>query len=111
MSDRFKFPYPGDELDMIEDLADEVYDNFPYTIAYTLDEYEQYLEQENYFRAFRRYIDFFEISVQYSTSLILSILKHRKVPFDDVFAGCFHKDYFQATGHWRLDQRYFHRAS
>ena len=84
MSDRFKFPYPGDELDMIEDLADEVYDNFPYTIAYTLDEYEQYLEQENYFRAFRRYIDFFEISVQYSTSLILSILKYRRIPFDDV---------------------------
>jgi hypothetical protein len=83
MKERFLFPYPGDELDMIEDLADEVYDNFPYSIAYTLDEYEQYLEQENYFRAFRRYIDFFEISIQYSTSLLLSILKHRQIPFDE----------------------------
>ncbi len=83
MNDRFLHPYEGDELDLVEDLADQVYDSFPFAIAYTLDEYEQYLEQANYFRAFRRYVDFFEISVQYATSLILSILKQKRVPFDE----------------------------
>lgn len=83
MKERFLHTYPPEDIDLIEDLADDVYEQYPYAIAYTLDQYEKYLDDGNYFRAFRRYIDFFELAVQYNTGLILSILKHSNIPFDD----------------------------
>jgi hypothetical protein len=48
-----------------------------------LGSYEEFLVEKNYLRAFRRYIDFFEISIQYCSSVILSILKHQNIQFDE----------------------------
>lgn len=82
MIDPFLHPYSPDDEDVNDYLLKKAYKGYPYSIVTILESYEEFLKEKNYLRAFRRYLDFFEISIQYCSSVILSILKHRKIPFD-----------------------------
>ncbi|GET34548.1 hypothetical protein PbJCM13498_34110 [Prolixibacter bellariivorans] len=83
MNDRFLYAYNDEELDQIEDNLDVVYSDFPFSIAYPINQYEIFLEEEDYFYAFSRFFDVFEISVQYTSSLLITLLQKNQVPVDD----------------------------
>ena len=83
MIDQFLHPYSPDDQELFDYQLRKAYQDYPYSIISILGSYEEYLAEQNYLRAFRRYLDFFEISVQYCSSVMLSILKHRKVIFDE----------------------------
>jgi len=102
MLDRFLSPYSEDDHDLFESLLHKAYKNYPYTIISVLGSYEEYIQEKNYFRDFRCYLDFFEISVQYLSSMILNILKQKNIQFDEqlqeVSAKIFEKEL--STGDW-----------
>lgn len=75
--------YSPEDEEIFHNQLKKAYLDYPYSIISILKSYEAFLEQKNYLRAFRRYVDFFEISVQYCSSILLSLLKHQKVAFDD----------------------------
>ncbi len=83
MIENFLHPYSADDQELYDYQLRKAYKTYPYSIISILSGYEQFLEEKNYLRAFRRYLDFFEISVQYCSSLILSILRQKNIPFDD----------------------------
>jgi hypothetical protein len=83
MIDNFLHPYNPDDQEIFDYQLRKAYQGFPYSIISVLSGYEEFLNEKNYMRAFRRYIDFFEISVQYCSSLMLSILKHENITFDE----------------------------
>lgn len=83
MPDHFLHPYSADDLELFDYQIRKAYQEYPYSIISVLQSYQEYLAEENYLRAFRRYLDFFEISVQYCSSLLLGLLKHEKVAFDE----------------------------
>ena len=83
MFKRFLSDYPPDDLEMYEIQLEEAYETLPYSVISVLRDYEENIIEEDYAKAFKRFIDFFEISVQYGTSLILSLIKFRKVPFNE----------------------------
>jgi hypothetical protein len=83
MIENYLYPYSEDEKELFDYQLKKAYQEFPYSMITLLSSYEEYLKDKNYMRAFRRYLDFFEISVQYSSSVMLSLLKHKKVSFDE----------------------------
>jgi hypothetical protein len=83
MYKRFVGDYPPDELEIYEVQVEEAYENFPYVIISVIRDYEENLMEEEYAKAFKRYIDFFEISVQYCSSLILSLVKSGGIEFNE----------------------------
>ncbi len=83
MIENFIHSYSLDDQDVFDYQLQKAYQEYPYTIITILESYEKFATEKNYFRAFRRYIDFFEVSIQYCSSIILSILKHEKIPFDE----------------------------
>ncbi len=83
MPDNFLHPYNADDQELYDYQLRKAYQDYPYSIISVLKSYEEYLLEQNYLRAFRRYLDFFEISIQYCSGIILSLLKHRKIRFDE----------------------------
>lgn len=83
MINRFLHPYNDDEYDIIEENLDIVYDELPFSLGYPVEQYENYLEQEDYFYAFRRYLDVFEMSIQYTSSVLITELQRSNVEVDD----------------------------
>lgn len=83
MPEHFLHAYSPDDQELYDYQLRKAYQEFPYSIISVLGSYEEYLGQENYLRAFRRYLDFFEISVQYCSSVLLGLLKHEKIKFDE----------------------------
>lgn len=83
MFKRFIRDYPREELGRYEDLLEDAYRDYPFSMISILENYEELLREQNYFKAFIRCVNFVEISVQYCSSLMLSLLKYRQVPFDD----------------------------
>jgi hypothetical protein len=83
MFDKFIAKYPPDDLEIFEIQLNKAYKTFPYCIASILRDYQINIVQEEYSKAFKRYIDFYEISAQYCSSLIFSLIKYRKVPFTE----------------------------
>lgn len=80
---RFLNNYPVERFEEICELLDTAYAELPFSIVNPIDQYEQYLEEGDYLRAFKRAIDFFEIAIQYTSALLISKLNHRQVVFDD----------------------------
>ncbi len=83
MIKRFLADYPPDEQEIYEIQIEESYESFPYVIISVIRDYEENLMEEEFAKAFKRFIDFFEISVQYCSSLILSLVKYRKIAFSE----------------------------
>jgi hypothetical protein len=83
MIDQFLHPYSPDDQEMFDYQLRKSYKTYPYSIISVLAGYEHYLDEKDYLRALRRYFDFFEISVQYCSSVIISVLKHNNVEFDE----------------------------
>jgi hypothetical protein len=83
MIDRFLYSYTPEDQEVLDYQLRKAYQGYPYSIISILAGYEEFLTEKNYLRAFRRYLDFFEISIQYCSSIMLSILKHKKIPFDE----------------------------
>lgn len=83
MSEKLIAQYSPDDLEMFEIQLNQVYKSFPHSIASILYDYQQNVIQKEYSKAFKRYIDFYEISAQYCSSLIFSFIKNRKIPFNE----------------------------
>lgn len=80
---RFLSNYLPEDLEMYEYQLDKASNTYPYSIISVLRDYQMNIFQEDYSKAFKRYIDFYEISVQYCSSLIFSIIKFRKIEFTE----------------------------
>jgi len=83
MFKRFLGDYPADELEMYEIQVEQAYEDFPYVIISVVRDYEENIMEREYAKAFKRYVDFFEISVQYCSSLILSLVKYKGIEFNE----------------------------
>jgi hypothetical protein len=105
MFNRFIAEYPPEELEMHEILLEDAYETYPYSIISILQDYEENIVEEQFAKAFKRYIDFFEISVQYCSSLILSLIKHRNIEFNDTLQDVATKIVSKplSTGDWIND--------
>lgn len=82
MENRFLAPYNPDELVEIDDLLNQCYDKLPFSVIYPIYKWEEHLVDQDYLRAFRRLLDFFEISAQYVSALLISYLKDADLPED-----------------------------
>jgi len=105
MFKRFLGDYPPDELEIFEVQVEEAYEEFPYIIISIIKDYEENLMEEEYAKAFKRYIDFFEITVQYCSSLILSLVKSSSMEFNETMQGVATKIVSKplSTGDWIND--------
>jgi hypothetical protein len=83
MYKRFVADYPREELAKYEDLLEDAYRDYPYSMIYILESYEEFIQGKNYFKAFVRGINFIEISLQYCSSVMLSLLKENGIAFDE----------------------------
>lgn len=83
MESRLLCNYVPERLEEIYDMLDEAYDNLPYPVINSVDNYEKYLKEGKYEKAFKCLIDFFEISMQYVSGFIISVLVHHKVKLDE----------------------------
>lgn len=105
MYDRFIAEYPPEDLEMYEVQLEDAYETYPYSIISILQDYEENIAEEEYSKAFKRYIDFFEISIQYCSSLLLSLIKHQKLEFNETLQNVATKIVSKplSTGDWIND--------
>jgi len=83
MFKRFVADYPNDELAKNEDLLEDAYRDYPYSMISVLETYEEFVSQKNYFKAFIRSMNFIEIALQYGSSVMLSLMKERNIAYDE----------------------------
>ena len=80
---RFINNYDVERLQEISDLLDESYANLPFSIVAPLENYEQNIQKNSFLPALKFAINFFEISIQYTSGLLISLLNYHQAEFDE----------------------------
>lgn len=82
MNNRFLHAYSMEEYEDILDVIDHAEAHYPFSIYNTIRNYEDCLEKKDYAGAQRCIFDLFEVSAQFLSGLLISLLVHHDVVFD-----------------------------
>ena len=84
--------YPVEEFADNEELLDLVYEQYPFSITHPIAQLQEELKKESpvYFYTFRRLLDFYEISIQYISSVLISLIRETDIIGDPVIEKIIH---------------------
>ena len=77
--------YSQQEKSELDHLLQSSIDKLPYTLSSPIEKFTQYVKKEDYGRAMNSAIDFFEISVQYLSCILIALIqkKEEEAPISD----------------------------